>query len=65
MLWNVASPTMTGFVVGATLAVVAGVALSAYGGVGVALLIPFAAALLGGIGAGIGKVVGRGKSTPR
>ena len=49
------SPTTTGFVIGATLAVVAGVALSAFGGAGVALLIPFAAAILGGIGAGIGK----------
>jgi len=37
---------MTGFVVGATLAVVAGVALSAFGGAGIALLVPFAAAIL-------------------
>ncbi len=43
---NSMSPTMTGFVVGATLAVVAGVALSAFGGAGVALLVPFAAAIL-------------------
>lgn len=59
------SPTMTGFVIGATLAVVAGVVLSAFGGAGVALLIPFAAAILGGIGAAIGKIVGTRKRASR
>ena len=45
------SGAVLGVVVGVTLAVVAGVVLSAYGGAGVAILVPFAAVLLGGVGA--------------
>ena len=59
------SPTMTGFVIGASLAVLAGVVLSAFGGAGVALLIPFAAAILGGIGAAIGRFVGSREKASR
>ena len=48
------SGAILGVVIGVTLAVVAGVVLSANGGAGVAILIPFAAVLLGGAGALVG-----------
>ena len=53
------SGTTFGLVVGVTIAVVAGVILSAYGGAGVAVLVPFAALLLGGVGALAGYLIDR------
>lgn len=56
---------MTGLVSGATLAVIAGVILSAFGGAGVALVVPFAAALFGAMGALAGYLVDRWRRAPR
>lgn len=51
------SGTTSGLAVGVALAVVAGAILSTYGGAGIVILVPFAALLLGSVGALAGYLI--------